>query len=290
MSAAAQAKITALAPWFGSKRTLAPKIIAALGPHTAYWEPFCGSMAVLLAKPRATMETVNDLHGDLINLARVIRDQFDGPRLYRRLRRTNCIDSLIEQAKQELETETDPFDRAYWYFIDSWLGRNGCAGSRSSNNGFCIRFTAGGGSPAVRLESAIRSIPAWRRRMRRVIIIRKDAFWLLSRISDAPGTAIYCDPPYLAKGCDYTHDFDNNGGGLIPDDHTRLASALSRFTKTRVVVSYYAHPRLAELYPAPRWRVIDCATTKALVNQGMRDREGATVAPEVLLCNWEPTP
>jgi hypothetical protein len=29
-------------------------------------------MAVLMAKPAATMETVNDLHGDLVNLARVI--------------------------------------------------------------------------------------------------------------------------------------------------------------------------------------------------------------------------
>ncbi len=45
-----EAKITAIAPWFGGKRTLAPRIIEALGKHTAYWEPFCGSMAVLLAK------------------------------------------------------------------------------------------------------------------------------------------------------------------------------------------------------------------------------------------------
>lgn len=287
--------ITALAPWFGSKRTLAPRIVAALGPHAAYWEPFCGSMAVLLAKPRATMETVNDLHGDLINLARVIRDPFDGPRLYRRLRRTLCVDDLIEQAKMELKTETDPFERAFWYFIDSWLGRNGCAGTQSSNNGFCIRFTAGGGSPSVRLESAVASIPAWRRRLRRVVIVRKDAMWLLSRIADAERTVIYCDPPYLVKGCNYVHDFESDGDAesLHGDDHARLAGLLGRFTKTRVVVSYYDHPRLATLYPADRWEKIDCATTKALVNQGMRDKAGATVAPEVLLVNrssQEPSP
>lgn len=57
-------KITALLPWGGSKRTLAARIIHQLGPHRCYWEPFCGSMAVLLAKELATMETVNDLHGD----------------------------------------------------------------------------------------------------------------------------------------------------------------------------------------------------------------------------------
>lgn len=44
-------KITALAPWYGSKRTLAPRIVEQLGEHRAYWEPFCGSCAVLFAKP-----------------------------------------------------------------------------------------------------------------------------------------------------------------------------------------------------------------------------------------------
>ena len=41
-------KVTALAPWFGGKRTLAPKVIELLGEHRTYVEPFCGSMAVLL--------------------------------------------------------------------------------------------------------------------------------------------------------------------------------------------------------------------------------------------------
>jgi site-specific DNA-adenine methylase len=43
-------KIKAIAPWYGSKRTLAPRIINQLGPHTTYVEPFAGSLAVLLAK------------------------------------------------------------------------------------------------------------------------------------------------------------------------------------------------------------------------------------------------
>lgn len=65
------AKIKAIAPWFGGKRNLAPDIVKALGKHTAYWEPFCGSMAVLLAKPESASETVCDLHEDVTNLARV---------------------------------------------------------------------------------------------------------------------------------------------------------------------------------------------------------------------------
>jgi DNA adenine methylase len=57
-------KVTAIAPWFGAKRQLAPAIIAEIGPHSAWWEIFCGSLAVTLAKPPSAIETVNDLHSD----------------------------------------------------------------------------------------------------------------------------------------------------------------------------------------------------------------------------------
>ena len=64
--------ITALAPWFGGKRTLAPVIVEELGGHRAYFEPFCGGCSVLWGKPVSSHETINDLHGDLINLAMVL--------------------------------------------------------------------------------------------------------------------------------------------------------------------------------------------------------------------------
>lgn len=276
-------KVSAIAPWFGGKRNLAPEIVAELGPHTAYWEPFCGSMAVLLAKPQCTMETVNDLHGELINLARVIRDEQLGAKLYRRLRRSwMSRDLQVEVAerckarKNAPAEEVPSLDRAYDYFLASWMGRNGVSGTNSYNQKFCLRFTKNGGHAAKRLASAVESIPAWRRRMRNVTILNDDAFSLLERIEDAKGVAIYCDPPYLVKGAKYVHDFSAS-------DHVRLAELLHRFKRTRVVVSYYDDPRLDELYPGLRKRSI--AASKALVNQGRRDAGGAVVAPEVLFVN-----
>lgn len=94
--------ITSLVPWFGSKRRLASRIVAELGDHRAYWEPVCGSMATLLSKPRASQETVNDLHGDLINLARCVQHAGVGPRLYRRLRRVLCSDAEYSTAVDRL--------------------------------------------------------------------------------------------------------------------------------------------------------------------------------------------
>lgn len=276
--------ISALAPWFGGKRTLAPRIVDALGPHRAYWELFAGSMAVLMAKPQATMETVNDLHGDLVNLARVVRHPQLGPSLYRRLRRTWMhIDTFHEAAEpiradRHWDDDEPSVDRAWSYFVVSWVGRNGVAGTSSYNAGFCKRFTKNGGHAAKRFASAVDSIPAWRRRLRNVTILREDAIGLLDRIEDADGVAIYLDPPYLEKGAKYDHDF-------VSEDHRRLAESACRFRKTRVVVSYYDDPTLDEMYEG--WTKIDCTTTKAMVNQGRRDKLGAVKAPEVLLVNRE---
>jgi DNA adenine methylase len=285
-------KIKAIAPWFGAKRNLAAEIVAELGEHRVYWEPFCGSMAVLLEKAPCVMETVNDLHGDLTNLARVIQDQAEGPRLYRRLRRMFMAEPLFDDSaeivrSEDVGQEIDP-DRAFHYFVVSWLGRNGVAGTGSYNAQFCVRYTANGGHAAKRWDSAIESIPAWHRRLKNVTILRRDAFELLPRIDDRPGTAIYVDPPYIVKGATYLHDFGmatkrGQDTEAAIQKHRELADALCRFRHTRIVVSYYEHPLLAELYPAS-WTRRQIIVSKALAHQGRRGAND-TKATEVLLIN-----
>ena len=275
-------RITAIAPWFGAKRNLAGMIIAELGHHRCYWEPFCGSMAVLLAKPRAVMETVNDLNGDLVNLAMVIRDSSLGAQLYRRLRRTLMHQELFCQAAASwrLAGRAEPgvtgdIQRAYEFFLCSWLGRNGVAGTESYNQGFCARYSDNGGHGATRLRHACQSIPAWRRRLRNVTILCKDGLEICERIADEDQTAIYCDPPYLVNASRYVHDFE-------PADHARLAAALARFRKARVVVSYYEHPDLETLYPG--WTRVSIEVSKSLANANLTGKRGLK-ATEVLLIN-----
>lgn len=277
------AAITAIAPWFGSKRTLAPIIVEELGPHRKYDEVFCGSCSVLLAKPPASFETVNDLHGELINLARCLKDDGLAVALYARLSRTLMHEDLFHEAAARWRDrgnvpagEEPDIDRAEDYMLCCWFGRNGVAGTSSYNQGFCVRYTKNGGHAGKRWTSAVESIPAWHDRLKAVTILNRDGFELLERLEDSEGCAIYCDPPYLVKGAKYVHDFES-------EDHERLAKLCGRFKRTRVVVSYYEHERLADLYPGWRKRQID--VTKALVNQGMRDQKGPTKATEVLLVN-----
>ncbi len=290
---ATEMKITAISPWFGSKRTLAARIVEELGPHESYFDPFCGSLAVPLAKAPSRQETCCDLHGELTNLAWILQNETTAVALYDRLTRTLFLEGLLQESRAILQAgDASPADRAYWFFIHSWCGRNGMAGSALMNFQLAVRWTASGGSPTVRFRNAIESIPAWHERLRNMVILNRDAFDVVPRIPDDPGVAIYCDPPYLhstrsvhADG-GYRHDFEEYDAGLFGerDDHAKLADELSRFARTRVVVSYYAHPRLLLLYPPPRWTHIDCTMNK---NLHVQNRRGAAKAdaPEVLIVN-----
>jgi site-specific DNA-adenine methylase len=63
-------------PYFGGKSRAAQTIWQALGDVGGYIEPFCGSAAVLLARPPFTgrrVETINDADGWLINTWRAIQ-------------------------------------------------------------------------------------------------------------------------------------------------------------------------------------------------------------------------
>ena len=67
-------------PYFGGKGRAAPIVWDALGDVGGYVEPFAGSAAVLLARPRfegRRVETINDADGWLVNAWRAIRSRPD---------------------------------------------------------------------------------------------------------------------------------------------------------------------------------------------------------------------
>lgn len=307
MSATAPMIIKALAPWFGGKRTLADDIVLELGRHSQYFELFAGSLAVILAKAVCQKETVNDLHGDITNLARVVQLLDPAEELYGRLGRVVMSEGLLDDARGVLEGTTagdEPdVERAYWFFLASWMGRNGTAGTERQDYQIAVRWTKNGGSPSVRFRNAAESIPAWHERLKNVVVLRRDAFQIADRFEDVVETAIYADPPYPSEtrsnvaddgdsgagkgggGGRYLHEFRHGGAGLFcggVDDHARLAEILRRYTKARVVVSTYDCPRYRELYEG--WTFVPKAMNKNLFNVGSRGERGK-MAPEVLVVN-----
>jgi DNA adenine methylase len=269
-------------------------------------------MAVLFAKPPSQKETVCDLHGDLVNLASCVQNEFDGPWLFDRLQRTLFSEGLLRDAQQYFAEMPEPCDnlggnreRAYWYFLASWMGRNGTAGTARVDYQIAVRWTKGGGSPTVRWRHAVESLPAWHRRLQNVVILCRDAFSILDRFEDVKETAIYADPPYAdetrgggkslknGRGGKYLHEFKHRDepANLFTSEpeeeedknsHVRLRDALARYKHARVVVSYYDCPRIRELYAG--WNILECTRQKLLHAQngrGARPKE----APEILIVN-----
>lgn len=277
--------VGAVVPLYGAKRQMAPTIVHHIGKPRSYLAPFVGSCAVELAMPEPPRTGIlNDLSGNLINLIRVVAHDEFGPDLFAGLQRVAFCEELYRDAVAWLVKHPCPNDeagagaaglnaiRAHNYFVAAWCGRNGLIGTTDEfRAGFCIRYTSNGGDPATRFAAAVNSVPDWWRILRAYTITRRDGIDLCERFEDAEGACVYADPPYLDKQGVYTHDF-------AADDHTRLAVALNRFKKTRVVLSYYANPRLAELYPG--WRLVPVGVPKNLAV-----RSGAAPAPEVLLIN-----
>lgn len=286
-------KITALLAYYGGKRTLAPTIVKLMGEHKTYWEPFCGSMAVLFAKPKCNTETVNDLYGDLINVAKVIQDPVSGEKFYDKLCRTLCAEQFFQEAKEKW-FEFDPrqpfdgvdIDRAYNFFVTSWMGLNGVSGTERCNYSFALRWCRSGGQGAARWRSVIESMPAWHLRLQNVLIISRDAFAVIENIADAEDTVIYCDPPYIIKSNNYIHDFEDESLFAL-SGHQRLVELLGRFKRARVIVSYYENPVIDTLYSG--WE-------KMVIEKSRQSMRNATRGPkkkeahnnrEILLMNFK---
>lgn len=224
-----------------------------------------------MLKPPCAMETVNDLHGDLINLARVIQDKELAFQLYDKLSRTLCAERFFEESKERWISQcyddgVMDLARAYDFFVASWMGINGVSGTRRCNYAFALRWCEGGGQGATRLSNVVSSIPAWHKRLQKVMIIQKDAFWLLENIKDGKGVVIYVVPPYFTKSNKYIHDFEAS-------DHERLAELLGRFKQAKVIISYYDHPKLQGLYSG--WSRPHVGTTRQSLRNATRGKSPA---------------
>lgn len=289
--------ITALAPYFGGKRGMAAGIVRQVchpAPPAWFGEPFCGSMAVSLAMPEVQTHVVNDLHADLVNFARVLASR-EADELVGMCERTLCSERVYHDAVRMagLYRDSDGLmtietaQRWAWaFFVSSWLGPNGMAGTDHDPR-FCVRWGPGGGDPATRLRSAAEALPGFVERLRRFTITNRDGFDMLAAVQDRPGVALYVDPPYTREtrvAGAYRHDFADHGGATLlgaTDDHDRLADALRRFRHARVVLSYEDCPRVRALYPG--WSVVDVAQHKNTGNAS----GGSAKAPEILLVNGE---
>lgn len=243
-------------PYFGGKITLAPTIAELLPAHQHYVEPYCGSLAVLLAKVPAPFETVNDLNGDLVNFWRVLRDR---PVELERA----C--ALTPHARVELlnayTDHDDDLERARRVFVRLTQGRAGVLRDFPTGWRYNVK-PSGSTAMSGTLEAYAARITPAATRLRAVSLECMPALDLIAKYGAEPDALLYVDPPYLGSTrCrtwdGYQHDMRSEA------QHRELAEALHA-ARAAVVISGYASGLYdRDLYPG--W---DRHTMAATTGQG----------------------
>ena len=229
---------------------LSPWIISHLAAHKVYVEPFGGSAAVLLRKPRSYGEVYNDMDGDVVTVFQVLRD----PALADRLQQAVALTPFSRAefaACADMSGINDPVELSRRFLVRSLQGFG--SNSVHQSSGFRACTKRDGSIPVhdwVRWPSRV---PALTERLRGVVIENRDYEAVMSA-HDGADTLHYVDPPYVldarCKKNTYHHDFENI-------DHARLSACLHDMTGM-VVLSGYQSALYETLFAD--WQRVDCET------------------------------
>lgn len=255
--------LTRLLPWAGSGQMVAPAAAKLIGNPAALYGVFAGGMSELAALylqngklPRTLV--YNDLHGDVINLARVLAQPEWRRRVVERLEWTPMHQDQLTQSQEICrlspcaefgEAWADAAERAFHYFCAVWMVISGKAGTPDEFKGkLSVRYDGGGGGDsAKRFRTGTEALEVWGRILQGGNFIRGDAFEFLPKLADESGVVVYSDSPFADKSITYRHDFAG------PETHAQLAMYLHRFKSARVVIRYYDNELIRRLYPEDRW-------------------------------------
>lgn len=243
------AKARPVLRYHGGKWRLAPWILQHLPPHRVYVEPFCGAASVLMRKPRAYAEVINDLDGEIVNLFRVLQSPEAAAELRRRLYLTPFAREEFELAYQETP---DPVERARRLVVRSQMGFGSAATNRSHSTGFRADSTKVRTTPAHNWRDYPDHVPTFVERLRGVVIEHRPALDVIAA-HDGPEVLFYVDPPYVRSTRElrqrdlYAHE-------MTDADHQALALRLQA-VQGMVVLSGYPSELYRELFAG--WRRVE---------------------------------
>lgn len=183
--------------WHGGKHYLASRIVALMPPHLHYVEPYAGGLSVLLAKnPEGVSEVVNDLDELLTNFWRVLQHPDRFPEFVRHSEATPFSEAEWCRALDGIGEYTCPVGRAWAFFV---LCRQSLAGRKDTFAPLSkTRTRRGMNEQASAWLTAIEGLPAVHERLKRVVILNREALDVI-RQQDGPQTLFYLDPPYLPE-------------------------------------------------------------------------------------------
>lgn len=238
-------------PYFGGKIRLAEQLIDLFPPHLHYVEPFCGSLAVLLAKEPARHETVNDLDGDLMMFWRVLRER---PTELMRAAALTPHSRAEHAASCDFSEDLDDLERARRIWVQLTQSR---AGLRRRAGWRHVQDPRATPTPVpTYLDGYVTRMPAAAERLAGVSLECLPALEVIAAYGRHVDVLLYVDPPYLGEtrsSGSYLHEMGDD------DQHRELAEALLG-CRSAVVLSGYASPLYDDLYAGWHRREIQTAT------------------------------
>ena len=212
----------------GNKKKIAAKIAAFFPPHEAYIEPFFGAGGMFFNKPRAKFNACNDIDKDVFNLFMVLKERAEE---FEETFRSTPIDDNLFQYWRENE-ETDEIWRAVRFVYLSRFGYLGMPGALRSN--IFSELHSFLNLP----KDAIKNVLFFSSDFEKFInnLIFREGF------NDCKRTLIYCDPPYLSTGNNYSQ-------GFAPEDTERLFRVCREMSDKgcKVAISEFDNPDVCEI-------------------------------------------
>lgn len=236
--------------WHGGKHYLATRIVALMPNHTHYVEPYAGGLSVLLVKsPVNVSEVVNDINGDLTNFWRVLQNPTMFAAFQRRVQAVPFSEVEWREAESSCNHDGD-VGRAVAFFIhcrQSHAGRFREFATLSR-----MRTRRNMNEQASAWLTAIEGLPAIHARLKRVVILHRDALDAI-RQQDGPDTLFYLDPPY----CRSTRTSPNVYAYEMTDEqHAELLDTLGCIDG-RFLLSGYPNRLYAKAASRFGWRHVD---------------------------------
>lgn len=224
-------KLKPLVPWPGGKTRLLKHLLPLLSdnPHKCYVEPFAGAAALLFAREPARHEVLNDTHGELVRLYRVVTHHLD--EFVRQFRWSLTSRQMFKWLQmQQVDTLTDIQRAARFYYLQRLT-----FGGKVKGQSFGISATAPKRFSILRLEEDLSDAHL---RLHDVVVENLPWQVCMSRY-DTPDTLFFCDPPYWQT--------EGYGGQFGIEQYRELAEVMASI-KGRVILTINDHPDMRSIF------------------------------------------
>lgn len=218
-------------PWPGGKTRLAAQLLPLIHarPHTCYVEAFAGSAAILFQREPAKVEVLNDTHGELVRLYRVVANHLD--EFVRHFRWSLTSREMFRWAQlQNVETLTDIQRAARFYYLQKLSfggkvqGQTLGVGPTSTKRINLLRLEQDLSDAHLRLQGVVVEQLPWQRCIEKY---------------DRAETVFLLDPPYW--------DTIGYGNDFPIEQYQQLAEVMAGL-KGRAILTINDHPAMRALF------------------------------------------